>query len=147
MRLNLTHLRTIERYRVRRTNCEHLFTKMNLAQKRQFIRYFRNRRASLDYCNATFENTVRDQMQTIMNRVNNGRIQSDDPELSAAFTRLNWGSSRVKPFLLPYGLTASRLLLSGKPGTAGLLKNLRLPQSLRSFRSKVRVAPGKNGKV
>ena len=63
---------------------------MNSSQKEKFIRYFRKRLESLDYCNATFENTVRDEMQAIMDSVNNGKIQSDDPELSVAFSKLNF---------------------------------------------------------
>lgn len=63
---------------------------MNLSQRKEFIWYFRKRLESLDYCNATFENTVRDEIDTMMDGVNKGRIQSNDPELSVAFAKLNY---------------------------------------------------------
>jgi len=63
---------------------------MNSAKKRQFIKYFHKRLESLNYCNATFENAIQDEQQDIMNMVNDGRIQSDAPEFSDAFFKLNY---------------------------------------------------------
>lgn len=63
---------------------------MNLSQRKKIIWYFRKRLDALDYCVATFENTIQDEKQTIMDSVNNGRIQPDSPELSEALVKLDY---------------------------------------------------------
>ena len=45
---------------------------------------------SLDYCVATFENTIQDEKQTYVDAVNRKRIEPDDPELSEALFKLNY---------------------------------------------------------
>jgi hypothetical protein len=63
---------------------------MNLSQRKKFIWYFRERLESLDYCNATFENTIQDEKQSYMDSVNNGRIQPDSPEFRKALAKLDY---------------------------------------------------------
>ena len=69
---------------------------MNLSQRKQFKRYFYKRLEALDYCNNTFEIKVRDEIKTIMNSDNSGRVLSIDSELyfdselSKAFAKLNY---------------------------------------------------------
>ena len=62
---------------------------MNESQREQFIRYFRKRIESLDYCNSTFENTLLDEKQDMVDYVNRGGIQPDDPELNEAFSKID----------------------------------------------------------
>lgn len=69
---------------------------MNSSKRKKITWYFRKRLDALDYCNHTFEIKVRDEMQTIMDSVNSGKIQSNDSELyfdselSKALTKLNY---------------------------------------------------------
>ena len=62
---------------------------MDSSQRKEFISYFRRRLDALDYCNATFENEILDEKQKLMDGVNDGKIQSDDPELNKAIFKLN----------------------------------------------------------
>ena len=63
---------------------------MKQKQRKQFISYFRKRLESLDYCNATFENTLLDEKQDMVNSVNRGKISEDDPELLEAFSKIDY---------------------------------------------------------
>ena len=54
---------------------------MDSFRKKQFISYFNKRLDALDYCNATFENTIGDEKQSLVDSVNDRKIQLDDPLL------------------------------------------------------------------
>lgn len=62
---------------------------MNSSQKKQFIRYFNKRLDALDYCNATFENKIGAEKQSLVDSVNDGKIQPDDPEFKKAIFKLD----------------------------------------------------------
>jgi len=63
---------------------------MKQAQRKQFISYFRKRLDSLDYCNSTFENSLLDEKQDMVDSVNRGNISADDPELLEAFSKIDY---------------------------------------------------------
>jgi len=63
---------------------------MDAEQRRNLIRYVRKRLEALDYCNATFENTISGEKQELMDSVNAGNIDPDDPDLSKALFKYNY---------------------------------------------------------
>jgi len=63
---------------------------MNESQRKQFIKYFRKRLESLDFCDARFENALSEERQGLVDYVNRGDLAAEDPELNEAFSKIDW---------------------------------------------------------
>lgn len=67
-----------------------ILQEMNAEQRRQLVGYVRKRLEALDYCNAAFENTISDEKQELMDSVNAGKIEPNDPDLLGTLFKYNY---------------------------------------------------------